>query len=101
VPRERRFLYALFLAIDANFRMKRRDVSSEEEDPSLGDGIAFFARVEEYMQHLEKHWNLEQEVWRATLIANDTDKLGRKAPASRTTRWTSPTERHGGQRPLE
>jgi hypothetical protein len=62
VPRERCFLYALFLAIDANFRMKRRDVSSEEEDPSLGDGVAFFARVEEYMQHLEKHWNLEQEV---------------------------------------
>ncbi|KAJ7805227.1 hypothetical protein B0H14DRAFT_3485279 [Mycena olivaceomarginata] len=84
VPRERRFLYALFLAIDANFRMKR-DVSSEEEDPSLADGVAFFTRVEEYMQHLEKHWNLEQE----------------KAPASRMMRWTSPTERHGGWHPPE
>jgi hypothetical protein len=70
VPRERCFLYALFLAIDANFRMKRRDVSSEEEDPSLGDGVAFFARVEEYMQHLEKHWNLEQEVRFSILAAN-------------------------------
>jgi hypothetical protein len=70
VPRERCFLYALFLAIDANFRMKRRDVSSEEEDPSLGDGVAFFAHVEEYMQHLEKHWNLEQEVRRSRVAVN-------------------------------
>ncbi|KAJ7722771.1 hypothetical protein B0H14DRAFT_3098400 [Mycena olivaceomarginata] len=37
-PRERRFLYALFLALDANFRMKRKDVSTEADDPSLGDG---------------------------------------------------------------
>jgi hypothetical protein len=41
VPCERRFLYALFLALDANFRMKRKDVSSEADDPSLGDGVAF------------------------------------------------------------
>jgi hypothetical protein len=62
VPRERRFLYALFLALDANFRMKRKDVSSEADDPSLGDGVAFFSQVDEYMRHLESHWDLEQEV---------------------------------------
>jgi hypothetical protein len=62
VPQERRFLYALFLALDANFRMKRKDVSSEADDPSLGDGIAFFSQVEEYMAHLDKHWDIEQEV---------------------------------------
>ncbi|KAJ7854749.1 hypothetical protein B0H14DRAFT_3085502 [Mycena olivaceomarginata] len=50
-PRERRFLYTLFLALDANFRMKRKDVSTEADDPSLGDGIAFFSHVEEYMKH--------------------------------------------------
>ncbi|KAJ7122459.1 hypothetical protein C8R44DRAFT_831617 [Mycena epipterygia] len=60
-----RFLYALFLAIDANFRMKRKHVSSEEDDPSLGDGIAFFGKVEEYMQHLDKHWDFEQETKRS------------------------------------
>ncbi|KAJ7302317.1 hypothetical protein DFH08DRAFT_978037 [Mycena albidolilacea] len=69
VPRERRFLYALFLALDANFRMKRKDVSSEAEDPSLGDGIAFFSQVEAYMAHLEKHWDLEQE--KSTCVAHD------------------------------
>ncbi|KAK7055702.1 CxC2 domain-containing protein [Favolaschia claudopus] len=67
--REKRFIYALFLAMDANFRMKRKDVSSEADDPSLGDGIAFFAKVGEYMQHLEKNWGLEQE--KSTCVAHD------------------------------
>lgn len=62
VVREKRYLYAVFLALDANFRMKRRDVSSEEEDPSLGDGIAFFSKLEPYMKHIDDHWELEQEV---------------------------------------
>ncbi|KAJ7330528.1 hypothetical protein DFH08DRAFT_708944, partial [Mycena albidolilacea] len=78
VPRERRFLYALFLALDANFRMKRKDVSSEAEDPSLGDGIAFFSQVEAYMAHLEKHWDLEQE--KSTCVAHDAvDEPDREA----------------------
>ncbi|KAJ7811904.1 hypothetical protein B0H14DRAFT_3090558 [Mycena olivaceomarginata] len=68
-PRERRFLYALFLALDANFRMKRKDVSTEADDPSLGDGIAFFSHVEEYMKHVEEHWDTEQE--KSTCVAHD------------------------------
>ncbi|KAJ7609754.1 hypothetical protein DFH06DRAFT_1016897 [Mycena polygramma] len=68
VPRERRFLYALFLAIDANFRMKRKHVSSEADDPSLGNGVAFFSDVNEYMAHVNKHWDLEQE---STCVAHD------------------------------
>ncbi|KAK6977540.1 CxC2 domain-containing protein [Favolaschia claudopus] len=69
VPREKRFIYALFLALDANFQMRRNDVSTELKDPSLGDGIAFFGRVEEYMEHLEAHWGLEQE--KSTCVAHD------------------------------
>ncbi|KAJ7213821.1 hypothetical protein B0H12DRAFT_1242227 [Mycena haematopus] len=42
-PEDKRFLYALFVGIDANFRLKRKDVSSEEKDPGLGDGWAFSA----------------------------------------------------------
>ncbi|KAJ7787000.1 hypothetical protein B0H14DRAFT_3506102 [Mycena olivaceomarginata] len=68
VPRERRFLYALFLALDANFRMKRKDVSSEADDPS-GDGIVFFSQVDEYMVHLDKHWDVEQE--KSMCVAHD------------------------------
>ena len=61
-PRPRRFLYALFLAIDANFRIKRKQVSSEEADPGLNDGAAFFSEVKAYMEHVGKHWDVEQEV---------------------------------------
>lgn len=65
VERSRRFLYALFLAIDANFRMKRKQVSSEEADPGLNNGVAFFSEVTAYMAHVREQWDVEQEVsWR-------------------------------------
>ncbi|KAF7367039.1 CxC2 domain-containing protein [Mycena sanguinolenta] len=53
-PDDKQFLYALFLALDANFRLKRKDVSSEEKDPGLGNGWAFYCEVEEYMRHVKK-----------------------------------------------
>ncbi|KAJ7114174.1 hypothetical protein C8R43DRAFT_1091380 [Mycena crocata] len=75
VPENRRFLYALFLAMDANFRLKRKDVSSEEADPGLGPGWAFFSEVRSYMAHLAEHWDQPQEVshWRVSGADNDTD----------------------------
>ncbi|KAJ7214613.1 hypothetical protein C8J57DRAFT_1600815 [Mycena rebaudengoi] len=66
---DERFLYALFLAIDANFRLKRKDVSSEEKDPGLGPSRAFFCEVGSYMQHVEKHWKEPQE--RSRCVAHD------------------------------
>ncbi|KAJ7242248.1 hypothetical protein C8J57DRAFT_1557922 [Mycena rebaudengoi] len=66
---DEKFLYALFLAIDANFRLKRKDVSSEEKDPGLGPGWAFFCEVGSYMQHVEKHWKEPQE--RSRCVAHD------------------------------
>ncbi|KAJ7645775.1 hypothetical protein B0H17DRAFT_449366 [Mycena rosella] len=60
VAPEKRFLYALFLALDANFRMQRKDVSSETSDPDLGNGLAFFGEVTAYMAHLEKNWDQPQ-----------------------------------------
>ncbi|KAJ7282331.1 hypothetical protein C8J57DRAFT_1448037 [Mycena rebaudengoi] len=78
VPEDRKFLYALFLAIDANFRMKRKDVSSEEKDPGLGDGWSFYGEVKKYMAHLEKNWDQKQE--RSTCVAHDAvDKPDRDA----------------------
>ncbi|KAJ6494502.1 hypothetical protein C8R45DRAFT_1135355 [Mycena sanguinolenta] len=62
---ERRFLYGLFLAIDANFRMKRKQMSSEEADPGLNNGAAFFSEVKAYMEHVRDHWDFEQEVRRS------------------------------------
>ncbi|KAJ7303090.1 hypothetical protein DFH08DRAFT_977305 [Mycena albidolilacea] len=43
-PVEMRFLYTIFLAIDACFRLKRKKISSWLADPSLQDGWAYFVR---------------------------------------------------------
>ncbi|KAJ7093330.1 hypothetical protein B0H15DRAFT_776920 [Mycena belliarum] len=69
VPEERKFLYALFLALDANFRMQRKDVSSEAADPDLGNGIAFFGEVNAYMAHLAEHWDQPQP--KSTCVNHD------------------------------
>ncbi|KAJ7301763.1 hypothetical protein DFH08DRAFT_978448 [Mycena albidolilacea] len=69
VPPHHRFLYALFLAIDANFRLMRKDVSSEAKDLGLVRGWGFFGEVTKYMAHLEKHWDQKQE--RSTCVSHD------------------------------
>ncbi|KAJ7094134.1 hypothetical protein C8R44DRAFT_645647, partial [Mycena epipterygia] len=73
-----RFKYALFVAIDANFRLKWKDVSSEEKDPGLGKGWAFFCEVEAYMEHVKANWGQVQE--RSHCVAHDAvDKPDREA----------------------
>ncbi|KAJ7042742.1 hypothetical protein C8F04DRAFT_1251560 [Mycena alexandri] len=72
-----KFLYFLFLAQDANFRLTNRNVSSEEADPILGDGFGYFALregEEGYKAHIEKHAT-EQEIsscagFQAMFLAN-------------------------------
>ncbi|KAK6974482.1 hypothetical protein R3P38DRAFT_3335742 [Favolaschia claudopus] len=77
VPEETKFIYALFLAMDANFRLKRKDVSTEEKDPGLGDGWAFICNVKEYMSHVKKHWDMNQP--RSHCVAHDAvDKPDRE-----------------------
>ena len=52
-----RFLYMLFLAVDANFRMKGRWIKGE--DPGLGTGWAYFVNDDKYQAYLSgfKHQN--------------------------------------------
>ncbi|KAJ7222855.1 hypothetical protein B0H12DRAFT_1241055, partial [Mycena haematopus] len=77
-PEEKRFLYALFLAMDANFRMRRKKVSSEEADPSLGDGWSFFVKLAPYYEYLATNWTTKQE--RSTCVAHDAvDKPDRES----------------------
>ncbi|KAJ7029965.1 hypothetical protein C8F04DRAFT_1211814 [Mycena alexandri] len=55
-----RFIYFLFLAQDANFRLSNRNVSSEAADPILGDGFGYFCKREGddgYKAHIAKHVN--------------------------------------------
>ncbi|KAJ6462254.1 hypothetical protein C8R47DRAFT_1225566 [Mycena vitilis] len=78
LPFEKAFIYALYLAIDANFRLKRKDVSSEAKDPGLVKGWAFFGEVPHYMAHLAKFWDQKQE--RSTCVSHDAvDKPDRES----------------------
>ncbi|KAK7044982.1 hypothetical protein R3P38DRAFT_3308726 [Favolaschia claudopus] len=74
---DKQFVNTLFLVIDTNFRLKRKDVSTEERDPGLGDGWAFVCDVKEYMKHVKKHWGMNQP--RSHCVAhNAVDKPDRE-----------------------
>ncbi|KAJ6493371.1 hypothetical protein C8R45DRAFT_1053016 [Mycena sanguinolenta] len=49
---ERRFLYILYIAIDACFRLKRRIVSNERKDPGLGTEWSYFAEDAPFREYL-------------------------------------------------
>ncbi|KDQ24433.1 hypothetical protein PLEOSDRAFT_1078555 [Pleurotus ostreatus PC15] len=51
-PEEKRFLYTLFIALDACFRLKRRMVSSVEKDPGLGIDWGYFVEAEPFRRYL-------------------------------------------------
>ena len=57
-----RWLYGQFIAIDANFRLKRRLVSKDAVDPSLSPGWAYFVDNTAYKSHLINHGKDIQEV---------------------------------------
>ncbi|KAG1784380.1 uncharacterized protein HD556DRAFT_1435459 [Suillus plorans] len=56
-----RWKYALFLAIDANFRLKRKLVSSDNVDPSLNAGSCYFVEENAYKQYLSERGCEPQE----------------------------------------
>ncbi|KAJ7598527.1 hypothetical protein C8J56DRAFT_769409 [Mycena floridula] len=58
---EKSFLYALYIGMDANFKLKRKGVSSEAKDPSLSDGAAYFVAEKPYQEYLEKYKDIKQE----------------------------------------
>ncbi|KAG1902462.1 uncharacterized protein F5891DRAFT_1186576 [Suillus fuscotomentosus] len=53
--------YALFLAIDANFRLARKNVSSDEVDPGLSWGLSYFVEEHEFKSFLNEAGRLPQE----------------------------------------
>ena len=53
-----RYLNHLFLAIDANFRLKWRNVSSEAIDPSFSTGWSYFVPESDYKAHLKEFSDL-------------------------------------------
>ncbi|KAF4580561.1 hypothetical protein EYR38_003160 [Pleurotus pulmonarius] len=49
-----KYLYSLLVSMDANFRLKNRMRSSEEADPGLVTGLAYFVEPRGYSQHLKR-----------------------------------------------
>lgn len=47
----------MFLAVDANFRLKNKIVSDEVKNPLLSDGWAYFVQKTEYTEHLRRYVN--------------------------------------------
>ncbi|KIK34193.1 hypothetical protein CY34DRAFT_98438 [Suillus luteus UH-Slu-Lm8-n1] len=56
-----RWLYALFLAIDANFRLKHKAISNDNVDPSLSRGWGYFVEEEAYKSFLHSSADCVQE----------------------------------------
>ena len=68
----RRWLYSLFLAIDANFRLKLK--ARDIKDPELGPGLAYFANPEKFEAHI-KHRADENDVRIFDLFCCRTEDL--------------------------
>ncbi|KAG1888957.1 uncharacterized protein F5891DRAFT_1216956 [Suillus fuscotomentosus] len=60
-PLSVRWKYALFIAIDANFRLKRKAVSSDNVDPSLNSGWAYFVEEVAYKSYLADQAGVKQD----------------------------------------
>ncbi|KAK7455778.1 hypothetical protein VKT23_010810 [Stygiomarasmius scandens] len=54
-PRKR-WIYRLFLAMDANFRLVRLKVSSDDADPGLSHGYQYFVESNNFREHLSKEY---------------------------------------------
>lgn len=44
MPDDKKYLHARFIALDANFRLKRKNVLSQKADPGLSKGWAYVLR---------------------------------------------------------
>ena len=55
-----RFLYALTLAMDVCFRLKRCDVSSEAQDPIMGSGWGYWVKDSPFRELLKDYADQEE-----------------------------------------
>ncbi|KAG1798028.1 hypothetical protein EV424DRAFT_1475028 [Suillus variegatus] len=61
--------YVLFVAIDANFRLKRKAVSSDTADPSLNAGWVYFVQEHKYKSYIADRASEKQE--RSTCVSHN------------------------------
>ncbi|KAK0463400.1 hypothetical protein IW261DRAFT_1554106 [Armillaria novae-zelandiae] len=69
------WLYRLFLAIDANFWLCRLNVSSNESDPGLNAGYAYFIEETAFCSHLAAFGKVIPEEEKGTCNNHDAVKL--------------------------
>ncbi|KAG2051169.1 hypothetical protein BDR06DRAFT_983690 [Suillus hirtellus] len=55
------WLYATFVTIDANFHLRRHNVSTDDADPSLSKGWSYFVEEADYKSYLAEHLGEAQE----------------------------------------
>ncbi|TFY56545.1 hypothetical protein EVJ58_g7570, partial [Rhodofomes roseus] len=60
-PKDKSWLYRLFVGLDANFRLKRKKVSNEHVDPGLNKGYAYFVEDIKYKEFLQQFDNMPKE----------------------------------------
>ncbi|KAK0488272.1 hypothetical protein EDD18DRAFT_1110250 [Armillaria luteobubalina] len=53
--KEERFIHWPVLAVDANFRMSSQDKLSEDADPGLHTGLAYYVKHDSYVEHVCKY----------------------------------------------
>ncbi|KAG2031785.1 hypothetical protein BDR03DRAFT_936229 [Suillus americanus] len=68
-PPSVRWKYALFIVIDANFRLKCKAVSSENVDPSLNAGWGYFVEEAAYKAYLADQAGVKQD--RSTCVSHN------------------------------
>ncbi|KAI0684667.1 hypothetical protein C8T65DRAFT_712959 [Cerioporus squamosus] len=56
-----KWIYQIFVSLDANFRMKRKKISSEANDPDLNRGCAYVVEDRAYKAFLEATGNMPTE----------------------------------------
>ncbi|KAK0438381.1 hypothetical protein EV421DRAFT_1891948 [Armillaria borealis] len=56
----KRWLYTLFIALDANYHARNAVISSDEQDPPLSDGWGYFVEKGPYLEHLRKFVSQEE-----------------------------------------
>ncbi|TFY58980.1 hypothetical protein EVJ58_g6064 [Rhodofomes roseus] len=60
-PKGKSWLYRLFVGLDANFCLKRKKVSTNQVDPGLNKGYAYFVEDTKYKAFLEQFDDLPPE----------------------------------------
>ncbi|KAJ3509357.1 hypothetical protein NLJ89_g5259 [Agrocybe chaxingu] len=60
-PQSDQWLYSLFIGIDANFQLKRMNVSDDHRDPGLNHGYAYLVEDSKYQAYLRQFGETMQD----------------------------------------